>query len=151
MKHAQSLSGLFVVESYKLTLVSPRGDSAQGLVTIEGKKLRPPSRRLIFHQKGLKINSAKITAYTKKGEQSIDIARINHHRKFEQVRLHTKETLYPGRYMVTMQFTVKPPASREKADTIKGAFASGGPVREFLPSIDEPKAVNAAKLQVSTE
>src|SRR5258708_3140777 len=139
MKHGETLIRLFKPDHYKLTLITPRGDSdAEGLLTITGQKLGPPNRRLVFHQKKLKITRAEITAQTKKGESHIDVARINHHSSFEQVRLHAKQTLYPGRYSVTMSFIVKPPANSEKPEVIKAAFAAGQPVREFFPSIDEP-------------
>ncbi len=139
-------------ESYKLTFVQAKGDTdAEGLITITGQKLPPPSRRLVFHQRHLKITRAEIQAQTKKGEQEIHVARINHHRNFEQVRLHTKETLYPGRYSVTMTFIVKPPAGTEKIERITAAFGAGESVREFFPSIDEPGAIADARLEINAE
>lgn len=146
------MSKQFIPESYKLTLIQAKGDTdAKGLITIEGQKLPPPSRRLVFHQKGLKITRAEIVAQTKKGDQQIHVARINHHRSFEQVRLHTKEMLYPGKYVVTMAFIVKPPANTEKPEVITAAFEAGESLRESFPCIDEPQATSTATLEISKE
>ncbi len=135
-----------------MTLITPRGDSdAEGLITIAGRKLGPPSRRLTFHQRKLKITRADISARTKKGDQHIGVDRINHHRSFEHVRLHTKTTLYPGQYLVTMAFIVKPPANGEKPDVIKRAFEAGSTIRGFFPSIDEPEANSNASLEINVE
>ena len=152
MKSSQSLTKLFRPTSYKLTLLAAKGDSdAEGLITITGHKAGPPSRRLVFNQKGLKVTHAEIHAHSKKGDHNIDVSRINHHQSFEQVRLHADETLYPGDYTVTMTFIVKPPANSEKPEIIKAAFGTGEPVREFFPSIDEPEAKTDVSLEIATE
>jgi len=129
MKHGESLAKLFLPESYKLTLIQPKGDTdAEGLVTITGKKLPPPSKRITLHQKGLKITGARIIRHDKKGDQVFTTARINHLPTFEQVRLHTKETLFPGHYEVMINFSPQP------------KLESGLPKRELFPCIDEPDA-----------
>ncbi|MEX2006950.1 MAG: hypothetical protein WD877_02185 [Candidatus Saccharimonadales bacterium] len=140
MKKTESLAKLFSPESYKLTILAHSGDTAaEGLIIITGRKLRAPSRRLVFHQKDLKITSAKVTAHTKAGDKEIAVERINHHGSFEQVRLHTKETLYPGSYLVTMAFTVKPPAL-EEPDVISAAYKAKESTKHFFPCIDEASA-----------
>lgn len=130
MKHAQPLAKLFVPSSYRLALTQARSDTdAEGLITIAGKKMPPPSRRITFHQKGLKIISAKITRLDKKGPIEYEIIRINHLPTFEQVRLHTSETLFPGDYKIVMQFTAK---HEPKPDSSSK--------RQIFPCIDEPEA-----------
>lgn len=152
MKRKESLVQQFAPEKYKLTLIPAKGDTdAEGLVTITGRKLPPPSRRLVFHQRHLKITRAEIHAQTKKGEQEIHVARINHHKSFEQVRLHTKETLYPGNYEVTTAFIVKLSADTERPEVINAAFKAGESLREFFPCIDEPEALRQATLEISKE
>jgi hypothetical protein len=152
MRHGQSLAKLFLPTGYKLTLLTTKGGSgAEAIITITGQKLGPPSRRLVFHQKKLKITHAEIKAHTKKGDQHIVVDRINHHRSFEQVRLHSKQTLYPGQYTVTMTFIVKPPANGEEPEQIQAAFKAGQPVREYFPSVDEPLAKSGVTLEIKTE
>lgn len=87
----------------------------------------PPSQRITLHQKGLKIISAKIFRRDKAGQKEYEIKRINHLPTFEEVRLHTKELLYPGDYEIVLEYKLK------KSGAPK-------PSREFLPSIDEPEA-----------
>jgi len=76
-----------------------------GKIKIGGLKIGPPSHRLTFHQQNLKISSATITRHNKLLNQSMKIERINHHKSFNEVRLHTSEQLYGGKYTVTMNFS----------------------------------------------
>ena len=101
---------------------------SKGQVKIVGNKLAPPSKRITLHQKGLKITSARIIRHDKKGDQQFTIARINHLPTFEQVRLHAKETLFPGHYEIIINFSPKP------------KLESKLPKRELFPCIDEPEA-----------
>lgn len=129
MKRSESLARLFVPDRYVLTLIQAKGDTdAAGLVTISGQKLPPPSKRITLHQKGLKITGAQIIRHDKKGDRVFTIARINHLPTFEQVRLHTKETLFPGHYEIIINFSPKPNLESEL------------PKRELFPCIDEPEA-----------
>ncbi len=141
-----SLVELFRPDSYELT---SKEDSWQ--VKITGKKIGAPSKRLTFHQKKLKVTAAKITYYGKRDQVEHEIARINHLPTFDEVRLHTKASLYPGNYIVAMTFIVKPPATAETAEAIKTAYESGQPTRQFFPCIDEPEAKEAIPLEVSYE
>ena len=111
----------FQPESYE---VNP----SKGRVKIVGNKMAPPSKRITLHQKGLKITGARIIRHDKKGDQVFTTARINHLPTFEQVRLHTKETLFPGHYEVMINFSPQP------------KLESGLPKRELFPCIDEPDA-----------
>lgn len=129
MKHIQLLAKLFVPSSYRLVLNQTGGDTdAEGLITIAGKKMPPPSKRITLHQKGLKITGAQIVRRDKKGDQQFSVARINHLPTFQQVRLHTKETLFPGYYEILVNFTPQPD------------LKSKLPKRQLFPCIDEPEA-----------
>jgi hypothetical protein len=122
----------FQPEKYFLELKS---DAAKLIIT--GQKLAPPSKRIALHQKNLKIISSRITAMTKQGPREHEVARINHLPSFQEVRLHTKELLYPGDYEIFLEYKLDP----QKANQ----FKSDKPSRELLPSIDEPGAwANAA-------
>src|SRR3989344_6335309 len=108
----------FQPESYE---VNP----SKGRVKIVGNKMAPPSKRITLHQKGLKITGARIIRHDKKGDQVFTIARINHLPTFEQVRLHSQETLFPGPYEIIINFSPKP------------ELGSKLPKRELFPCIDE--------------
>lgn len=142
----------FQPSNYHITL-DPDRDSMtlSGSVTIKGKKLGRPSQRLTFHQKGLTITSATITKYDKKGQQPIEVARINHQRTLDEVRLHTEGLLYPGEYSMTLAFTGKITTHMEgvypcvfthngkEKQLIATQFESHH-AREAFPCIDEPEA-----------
>jgi hypothetical protein len=71
---------------------------------IEGQKLGSPSKRLVFHQHGLKILKAEIIYKSKRENREIAVSRINHINTLEEVRLHTDEILYPGTYEIKINF-----------------------------------------------
>lgn len=137
VKSNDSLAGQFLPSKYKLTLIEAKGDSdAEGLITITGQKLPPPSKRITLHQKGLKITEAQVVRRDKKGDQQFKVARINHLPTFQQVRLHTKETLFPGYYEITLNFSPK------------HDLKSNLPKRELFPCIDEPEAWDNASFEI---
>ncbi len=123
----------------------------KGTVSIEGKKVGRPSKRLTFHQKGLKISSASIVKQDKKGDVSINVQRINNQNSFDEVRLHADQNIYPGIYKVVMQFSGEITAHMHgmypcnfKYDgldkmLIATQFESHH-AREAFPCIDEPEA-----------
>ena len=82
-----------------------------GQVRIFGNKTSPPAKRITLHQKALKITDAKIVRHDKKGDQEFDVVRINRLPTMQQVRLHTKETLFPGHYEITISFKGDPQAT----------------------------------------
>ena len=104
-KTTRSLIKSFRPESYDVSLnVYPATATFKGEVKITGLKTGPPSRRLTFNQHNLKVSAATITRHYRQKDQSMTIIRINHHKSFGEVRLHSGEQLYNGNYCVTMDF-----------------------------------------------
>lgn len=142
----------FQPEHYQLELAPDRDAmSFTGAVTIRGKKVGRPSKRLTFHQKDLKITKAVVTKHDKKGDQVVEVVRINNQDSFDEVRLHSSGLLYPGEYTVTMEFEGK--ITRPMNGMYPCFFTHEGQerkliatqfeshhAREAFPSIDEPEA-----------
>ena len=142
----------FQPENYDLQLgVDPAGMTFGGTVTVRGKKTGRPSQRLTFHQKDLKIKTAKIVRHDKKGDSVITVSRINPQKSFDEVRLHAEEMLYPGDYTVTIEFdgSITRPMNGiypcffkhdgQDKQLIATQFESHH-AREAFPCIDEPEA-----------
>ncbi len=134
----------------------------RGHVTIKGKKVGRPSQRLTFHANGLKISEATITSHSKKGDQVLAITRINAHKSFHELRLHTEEMVYPGAYTVDISFeapitdgmTGIYPCSFKDGSENKKLFATqfeSHHAREAFPCIDEPEAKAVFTTTVVTE
>lgn len=157
---AARLYQYFRPEKYRLYLSIDSGAMTfKGSVVIDGLKTGAPSKRLTFHQKDLKITSAKITKLSKNGEQEISLARINLHKSFDEVRLHTKELLHGGVYRVEMHFEGKITDAmhgiypcyfdKRRKKLIATQFESHH-AREALPCIDEPEAKAVFELTLET-
>lgn len=135
-KRVKSLYSTFRPEKYMLYL---KPDQKLMKVTITGQKVGRPSKRVTFHQKGLKIKGAKVIFHSKKGNLANKVTRINHIKSFEELRIHTVELLYPGLYQIEMHFS-----SKNKPDISEKPQIS----RDLLPCIDEPQARLKADLQI---
>jgi hypothetical protein len=72
---------------------------------IEGLKLPPPSKRITLMQKNIKVTDAKIIYKHKMGDIEFEIKRINFIKSFGEVRIHTNNILYPGSYVITLNYT----------------------------------------------
>jgi hypothetical protein len=90
----------FIPTNYKLM----RGDDYSKL-TIEGQKMPPPSKRITLHQANIKILGAKIIYKQKGKEVEFELSRINYIKSFGELRLHTNSTLYPGNYILLVEFS----------------------------------------------
>ena len=142
----------FQPENYQLELRLDRDAMTfGGTVVVRGKKTGRPSQRLTFHQKELKITSAKIVKHDKKGDKELPIKRINNQNSLDEVRLHTDAMVYPGEYTVTMEFAGKItqpmngiyPCLYKHDGKNKKLFATqfeSHHAREAFPCIDEPEA-----------
>jgi puromycin-sensitive aminopeptidase len=161
-KKVKRLFAGFAPKHYAID-IDPDRDSMRlrGSVTIAGKKSGRPSQRLTFHQQGLKITAASIIKKDKKGARDIPVARINHHKAFEEVRLHADEMLYPGKYEVRMEFSGE--ITRNMEGIYPCFFKHGGQdkrliatqfeshhAREAFPCIDEPEAKATFDLTVAS-
>lgn len=162
-KTAKRLYEQFQPEHYDLALAPDRtGKTFTGRVSIKGKKTGRPSKRLTFHQKGLKITKATVTRHDKQGDQDIAIERINTHERYYEVRLHSQAMLYPGSYTVIMEFQGKITDNMtgiylsnfehdgKKKQLVATQFESHH-AREAFPCIDEPEAKATFGLTLTTD
>lgn len=142
----------FQPTNYQISLNPDRATmKTTGTVTISGKKTGRPSQRLTFHQHGLTITKATIIKRDKKGQQTIAVERINHQRSLDEVRLHTDPLLYPGEYVVTLEFSGTITRTMEgiypctfelngQAKQLIATQFESHHAREAFPCIDEPEA-----------
>lgn len=161
-KAVRRLFGQFEPEHYDLHLTpSAKSMSFQGTVTIKGKKVGRPSQRLTFHQKDLTVSKATIIKHDKKGDQTVEVVRINKQASFDEVRLHTETMLYPGEYSVSLSFGGKitrpmnglyPCDFKEngKAKKLLATQFESHHAREVFPGIDEPEAKATYDLTLTT-
>ncbi len=152
----------FQPENYHIELtINEENMTFRGHVTMRGKKVGRPSKRLTFHQKDLKISNPKIKRIHKGEAQEISVSRLNTHKSFDEVRLHTDEMLYPGSYWVSLDFegTITRPMNGlypcffEHNGQEKKLFATqfeSHHAREVFPCIDEPEAKATFDLALTT-
>ncbi|HUY84934.1 MAG TPA: M1 family metallopeptidase [Candidatus Dormibacteraeota bacterium] len=161
-KRVTRLFEQFQPEHYELSLVPDReAMTFSGTVTIRGRKVGRPAQRLTFHQKGLKITSAKIVKHDKNGDQPLEVSRVNNQDSFDEVRLHAAEMVYPGEYTVAMNFEGH--ITRPMHGIYPCFFKHGGQekkliatqfeshhAREAFPCVDEPEAKATFDLSLTT-
>ncbi len=151
-KKVKRLQTQFQPEHYQLEL-RPDKDALtfSGQVSIRGRKIGTPTKRLTFHQNGLKIISAKVIKHDKKEDKDLSVGRINNQNSLDEVRLHTKESVYPGTYTITLEFSGK--ITRTMHGIYPCFFKHNGKdkkllvtqfeshhAREAFPCVDEPEA-----------
>lgn len=142
----------FAPEHYDLS-ITPDADKMTfaGQVVITGQKVGRPSQRLTFHQKDLKVTVVSVVKHDKKGDQPVEIDRVNTQKSFDEVRLHSKSMLYPGTYTVTLAFsgTITRPMNGlypcffkqgTKEKRLLATQFESHHAREVFPCIDEPEA-----------
>lgn len=162
-KDVRRLFGQFQPEHYDLRIF-PDAETMtfRGTVIITGKKVGRPSQRLTLHQHELKITKATITHHHKKlGEQKPEVVRVNNQAKYQEVRLHTDDLLYPGDYIIELDFSGKItrpmnglyPCFFQEDGVEKKLLATqfeSHHAREVFPCIDEPEAKATFDLTLTT-
>jgi aminopeptidase N len=163
MRKVKRLYLEFVPEHYELYLEPDRDNAVfTGRVMIAGRKSGRPSHRITLHQKDLKIKNAKIIKHDKKsGPAVIKVDRINLHKSLDELRLHTKDQLFPGEYQIELEFSgkiTKPmhgiypcnfSIDGQKKQLIATQFESHH-AREAFPCVDEPEAKATFSLTLKT-
>lgn len=164
-KRVTHLYNSFKPEQYDLSLNIDKDKlTFTGKVTITGKKSGRPSSRFTFHQKDLKISDASITKHTRTGDEQVSVARLVHHKSYDEIRVHTKEQLRSGDYTVELHFSGKitqdmvgiyPSVFEYKGakHTIIATQFESHHARATFPCIDEPasKATFDLTLQVPAD
>lgn len=152
-KNVTRLFDTFHPSNYKLSLdLKPEKKSFSGVVIIKGQRVGKPSKRITVHQKDLKITKASVIKHDKKaGDVTIELDRVNPQKAFDELRLHSPSTIYPGEYTIEIHFSGK------ITDQMNGLypcyFTHDGKekfllatqfeshhAREVFPCIDEPEA-----------
>jgi len=163
MKSVKRLFEEFQPDRYEVSLEPDRETmSFTGRVKITGRKTGRPSQRLTLHQNGLTITAAKLTKIdTKKGELPIEISRLNTQKSFDELRLHTADQLFPGEYVIEVEFSgliTEPmhgiyPCNFKLDGKDKQLIATqfeSHHAREAFPCIDEPEAKAVFSLSLKT-
>ncbi len=152
----------FKPEHYELALNLDREKEIfSGKVVITGQKTGRPSQKITFHQNNLDIQGAIIARHDKKTTTELEVVRINKHKSFEEVRLHAKQMLYPGKYTITLEFKGK--ITRQMNGVYPCFFEHEGKeqkiiatqfeshhAREVFPCIDEPEAKATFRLTLTS-
>lgn len=161
-KNVTRLFSQFAPEHYELAVtLAPDKKTFSGNVIIHGKKTGRPSQRITFHQKNLKISNVELHHTDKKSvKNKVEITRTVLQKKFDEIRLHTENTLYPGDYTISMEFSGNItdnmdglyPCYFEDEGVGKKLLATqfeSHHAREVFPCIDEPEAKATFELSLT--
>lgn len=151
-KTSERLYDRFQPEHYDVHVTLEKEDMSYVSKTVlKGVKVGRPTKRLTLHGRNVTVKSAKITKHDKRGDQGIKVSRINLHKKYEEIRLHTDEQLFPGEYTIEVELEAK------ISDAMQGLYPcrfrhdgkdkmllatqfESHHAREVLACIDEPAA-----------
>ncbi len=156
------LAEQFTPASYNIHLaVDEATMTFTGKVIVRGNKIGKPSKRITLHQKDLKIIRAALLYHDKKGDIVKEVVRFNCQASYDELRIHTTETLYPGAYTIEVEYSgvITQPMNGmypctyqedgEKKQIIATQFESHH-AREVFPCIDEPIAKAVFHLSIQT-
>lgn len=161
-KKVDRLYESFRPENYQLEIdLDKKNKKFRGTVVISGFKTGRPSKRFTFHQKALKISSAKITLNDKTGEKNIPVERINTQDSLNELRIHSSENIYSGKYTIQIKFSgnisdimvgLYPCYFNKngKKDWLIATQFESHHAREAFPCIDEPEAKATFDLTIIT-
>lgn len=167
MARLNRISQQFRPEQYDLKL-SLNDDLSliEGTLEIKGSRRSKPSYRITLHQSGIKVTSAKLFKLVPKSAKpnfELEVTRVVHHSKLEELRIHTKEKIDSGDYLIKLSYKAKP-----QLKTTSGVYISTWHVdadsmnsilttqfqphyaRTLLPCIDEPEAKALFNLSLRT-
>ncbi|MCA9342723.1 M1 family metallopeptidase, partial [Candidatus Saccharibacteria bacterium] len=162
-KAVKRLYNQFQPTNYKLEIQIDRDNlTFNGTILITGQKVGRPTRRLVFHQNGLRVTSAEVVAKGRDQDIKVNIDRILHHKKFDEIRLHSKQSIFPGKYQIKLQFKGKITDDmlgiypsrfehRNKKEIIIATQFESHHSREAFPCIDEPEAKATFDLTIITD
>ncbi len=150
-KRVSRLYQQFQPENYQLELSLDRDKmSFEGKARILGKKGGPPSQRITLHQKGLKINKVSLVKLEKKDlKTEVPVERINTHSRYDELRIHSKEKLFGGHYIIEVEFSghitdqmhgIYPCYYDQRQKKLIATQFESHHAREVFPCIDEPEA-----------
>lgn len=138
--------------NYNLSLdLDPEHKKFSGIVAIKAKRTGRPSRRVTLHQKDLKVTKATLIRHDKKGDEVLPIDRINLHKAYDELRLHSSKMIYPGDYTIKLEFAgrITDPMNGlypcyfkhdGKDKMLLATQFESHHAREVFPCIDEPEA-----------
>lgn len=158
----QRLYEQFQPENYNLTFdIDDTKMHFNGSVIIKGKKVGRPSQRITLHAVGLNVTAATIIKHDKKGDQTLEVIRINLHKNLNELRLHTEQMVYPGEYTITVDFEA--PITTGMTGIYPCNFSHDGiekhliatqfeshHAREAFPCIDEPEAKAVFRMRITS-
>jgi aminopeptidase N len=162
MRQVRRLYGQFAPHKYILDLAPDKASmNFAGTAIIEGEKTGRPSKRVTLHAKELTIVSAKIFRKNRSTEQELKINRQVIHKTYDELRLHTDETLYPGEYRLEISFKGKITRpmnglypcyykNGNKDEIILATQFESHHAREVFPCIDEPEAKAVFRLALTS-
>ncbi|HRV76271.1 MAG TPA: M1 family metallopeptidase, partial [Candidatus Saccharimonadales bacterium] len=163
MPSSKRLISQFNPDNYHLELdLDKKNKRFSGKLIINGYKKHKPSYRFTFNQLGLKVTSARIVFNDKKIKKEIEVTRIVHHKKLQELRLHTKEQVKSGKYAIELEYSGKVSTKGtngfytsswldKKSNQKEILTTQFEPhyARQLLPCIDEPEAKAFFNLQLN--
>lgn len=144
----KKLSAEFIPSVYELTVRSDGENKTVGQLRIRGKKHGRPSKRFRLNQKGIKVTGATIFNHGR--SQDVVVSRVNTLPTFDEVRIHTENTLSAGNYLVDIEFE-----SKLQPDDYRQLFQALSNqdfqvvLRKHFPSVDDAYARERGEYKLS--